>query len=417
MIDAAIRPSKMSADVVQMPGRQLNAAVLGCAPLVIAVILMCGVVLHPSVSPPFRDAAATPPWTRTGPMVKNRVDHTAILLANGTVLVAGGYDSGSANGYSLSIAEIYDPATNHWKATGSMAFAMLDQKAALLGNGMVLHVGDGSRAAQVYDPRTGRWAAIASMHVARSHCTVTALPTGEVLVAGGLESQSDQSVVLSSAELFDPHTRRWVTTGSMRTPRADHTATLLPNGTVLVVGGSAPVNIFNVLNPPPGAEIYNPRTGTWTATRSPHVLRGYHTATLLHDGTVLVAGGGNNGLLRSAEVYNPRTQSWTVTGLMRTARSGHTATLLHDGTVLVVGGSDRVASTTAEDYSPRTKLWTSVSPMLTGHFGNTATLLSNGRVLIVGGYLPSSDLAGAELYDPHANPLDGNEADRANLAQ
>jgi hypothetical protein len=181
------------------------------------------------------------------------------------------------------------------------------------------------------------------------------------------------------------------------------------NGKVLVTGGEcgSPCTVRD------SAELYDPQTGTWTATGSMHAARSHHTATLLQDGTVLVAGlpfncGASCASEPSAEVYDRATGKWRATGNMAVPRSYHTATLLPDGHVLVTGGGlgpDALAST--ELYDPQTGTWSSASLMSTHRSMHTATLLPNGQVLVAGGegYLQgapmlSYDLASAELYAP-----------------
>jgi N-acetylneuraminic acid mutarotase len=170
-----------------------------------------------------------------------------------------------------------------------------------------------------------------------------------VLVAGGTNNTSG---VLNSAELFNPATGKWTSTGSMNTARSGHTATLLQNGQVLVAGGDS----FGT------AERYNPATGTWTATSSMNTARSGNTATLLGNGKVLAAGGfvgvyPVDHSLSSAELYDPATGVWTTTGSMNTSRGFHTATLLPNGQVVVAGGfsgSGRTFTllTNAELYMP-----------------------------------------------------------------
>jgi N-acetylneuraminic acid mutarotase len=181
---------------------------------------------------------------------------------------------------------------------------------------------------------SGTWATTGSMNTARDGGTATLLSKGQVLVAGGLSEN-----VLASAELYDPARGMWTVTGSLNTARADHTATLLPNGQVLVAGGfGATLNTFS------SAELYDPATGKWTVTGSMNTPRDSHTATLLpNGGVVLVAGGEelvNNSfvIFSSAEIYNPFTGTWTKTSSMSAARATHTATLLPNGQVLVAGG-------------------------------------------------------------------------------
>src|SRR5207253_2139636 len=141
-------------------------------------------------------------------------------------------------------------------------------------------------------------------------------------------------------------------TGSLILPRTNHTATLLPNNQVLVAGG-----FHNAVNG--SAELYDPVTGAWTATGNLRTKRGRHTATLLPDGKVLVAGGSDgNGYLSDAELYDPATGTWTPTGSLLTPRLGPTATLLQNGKVLVAGGAYTDYLSTAELYDPATGVWT-----------------------------------------------------------
>ena len=254
-----------------------------------------------------------------------------------------------------------------------------------------LVVAQGLRYPVVIDPS---WTATGSMSTARTLHTATLLPSGKVLVAGGVNSSGE----LASAELYDPATGLWTATGSLRTARKLHTATLLPDGRVLVAGG------FNAgsfqLN---SAELYYPALGVWDATGSLGTARDFHTATLLPSGKVLVAGGQDiNGFpLGTAELYDPATGQWTAAGLL-TGRRNHTATVLSSGKVLVTGGYNDIISSylsSAELYDPTTGLWTPTAPMGTARYQHTATVLSSGKVLVAGGY-NGSYLSSAELYDP-----------------
>jgi hypothetical protein len=250
-----------------------------------------------------------------------------------------------------------------------------------------LVVAPGLRYPVVVDPS---WSLTGSMGTARYSHTATLLPSGQVLVAGGVD---DTPVVVSSAELYDPATRTWMATGNMGVPREAHTATLLASGKVLVAAGygTAPLS---------SAELYDPATGMWTPTGSLAHARQSHTATLLPSGKVLVAGGYNGTSLSSAELYDPATRIWAATGSMGTTRNGPTATLLSLGQVLVAGGYSFRYLSSAELYDPASGLWTATAGMGTARFAPTATLLPSGKVLVAGGGLGTGYLSSAELYDP-----------------
>src|SRR5215216_5722485 len=188
---------------------------------------------------------------------------------------------------------------------------------------------------------------------------------------------------------------QWEFTASLNTPRFYHTATLLSDGKVLVASGGGQQSF-----PYPellSAELYDPATENWTFTGSLNNARVLHTATLLLNGNVLVAGGYPNhdhsGKGR-AELYDPATGNWTVTGSMNFGRTQHTATLLFDGRVLVVGSGE--SPDTAELYDPAMGTWTATGSLNSGRSAHTATLLPNGNVLVAGG---DPGITGAELYD------------------
>jgi N-acetylneuraminic acid mutarotase len=190
-------------------------------------------------------------WTATGSMATARNSHTATLLASGKVLVAGGFNA-TATSLALTVSELYDPATATWTATGSLVSGVrYGHTATLLTTGpdagKVLVVGGygaGSStlaSAELYDPLTGKWTASGSLAVARTIHTATLLPNGKVLVMGGLDSAG---LPLTSTEVYDPVTRIWTTTASLLTARDNFTATLLPNGKVLATGGNGATTIL-----------------------------------------------------------------------------------------------------------------------------------------------------------------------------
>ena len=340
-------------------------------------------------------------WTATGDMVEARTFHTATQLLDGRILVAGGVGTDTSEFFAniLASAELYDPVSGSWTATGSMLGIRTGHAATLLPDGKVLVMGGGSSSdgdggplatAEVYDPATGAWTATGNTIGAGPGRTATLLGNGRVLVTGGATSDFEP---LALAELYDPSTGAWTATPDMVEARSGHTATLLLDGKVLVAGGLT-------------AELYDPATGLWTATGAPLGFSTGHTATLLNDGRVMVAGGmAGTGARSGAEIYDPGTGQWTATGTMVDGRIYHSATLLPGGLVLVTGGTNSVidggeAVASAELYDSATGSWTVTVSMSVSRGGNTATLLRVGKVLVAGGSGAGGYLASAELYDP-----------------
>ena len=357
-------------------------------------------------------AQVNPSWTSTGSLNIPRSDHTATLLSNGEVLVAGGF--WDTIGFHET-AELYDPAAGTWNLTGSLNEFRSDHTATLLPNSKVLVAGGATvwnlpvKSAELYDSGRGTWSSTGSLMQARYGHTATLLSNSMVLVAGGASDNEDPPSALRSTELYEPATGTWSGTGNLNTERYQHTATLLPNGKVLVAGGYNPSSLS--LNT---AELYDPATGRWSGTGSLNTDRTNHTATLLADGKVLVAGGynvvGNRFItLNSAELYDPVTGTWSVTGSLNIARSDHSAALLSNGKVLVAAGQifaswPLITLNSAELYDPATGTWSVTANLGTPRRAHTATLLPNGKVLVAGGDNEGA-LAAAELYDFPSNPL------------
>ena len=318
-------------------------------------------------------------FSPTGSLTATRGGNTATLLLDGRVLVTGGYNCGPGGEDGLwATAEVYDPTTGTFSRTGSMRAAREYHTATLLDDGRVLIAGGLSgpalkvagevtlasfqtadtttalASAEIYDPATGTFSKADSMGTGRLRHTATMLQDGRVLVTGaGAEGLANST----SAELYDPATDRWSPTGSMAKGRSSHTATLLGDGRVLILGGASAGDAISR-----SAELYDPRSGTFSLAGSMDDRRDGHTATLLPDGRVLITGGWwSNGsryrVLSSAELYDPAAETFTPIGSMGTPRNGHTATLLVDGRVLITGGSDigyegGVGVTTAVLYQP-----------------------------------------------------------------
>jgi len=262
----------------------------------------------------------------------------------------------------------------------------------------------------------GQWTRTGSLHVGRGSFAATILRSGDVLVTGGIDSNDDRTwKALDSAEIYSPKTGRWRTVAPMHHPRFGHTATLLHDGRVLVVGGTCvgmlQPNCSSPIDPSgaqSSAEIYDPRTGTWADTASMARERSLQTATLLADGRVLVLGAelAPDDVLGSSETWDPKTGEWTSSALV-TPRWQHFAIALPDGDALIAGGygpislSDRLLRST-EIYSSKTDTWRAGPDMLEGRAqGGTAALLGDGRILVAGGDGGGDRMrASAEIYDP-----------------
>lgn len=356
---------------------------------------------------PTSPSAGSAQWTAAGSMAEVRFGETATLLPTGDVLVVGGRSDWGGHGFSWATAELFDPGTGTWTPTGTLHQGRQGQAAVLLASGDVLVAGgDGSgggpgapsllTTAELYNPGTGLWRETGPLTAGRSGATATLLPDGRVILIGGLSASGPAR----SAELYDPATGTWARTTGMSVGRQGHTATLLADGRVLVVGGGCCNQSARA-----SAELFDPSTGTWTKTGSLASPRLYHTAVLLAGGSVLVYGGDNRSdhpSVTTAELYDPGTGRWSATGNPSNAGNlfeaqgavAFQAVPLPDGTVFAPA-----YAAAAELYDPASDSWRTVGglPGDAYVYVHTATALADGRVLLT--YEPAS-----AIFNPKGAP-------------
>lgn len=339
-------------------------------------------------------------WHFTGSMAYARASHTSSLLTNGKVLVIGGFCYSNQDN-----ARMPDPSTDNRLNTTVSKTSRTLRRAFI---STIEHMLDIRRqnsdavslnSVELYDPSTGNWTITGNLSIPRADHTASVLNDGRVLVTGGVSPGSEKNAG-NSAELYDPSTGRWVTQGNMTYARNSHTASVLTNGKVLVAGGSGSDGTSD------SAELYDPSTGNWTLTGKLTTGRALHTAIVLTDGKVLITGGTDyTSALQSTELYDPSTGVWTSTGALKTARGYHTACLLTDGRVLVTGGAfdslGVVISASTELYNSSTGNWSTTGDLNVPTMSPTSSLLHDGKVLVVGGQLYETEiLKSAQLYDP-----------------
>ena len=336
--------------------------------------------------------ALTGALTRIGAMTVPRAAHTASALPDGRVLIAGGCTRDSCEGITAS-TELVDPATGASTPGPDMREPRVGHAAVTLADGRILLIGGFgpgtvTGTTDLFDPASGTMAPGPDLIEPRADPVAILLPNGALLVAGGYDG--DRS--MASAELLDRGATAFRPTGAMAVARSSHVGALLPDGRVLVMGGSTGGEGSQVRA---SAEVYDPGTGTWAATDGLTVPRHKLAALGLADWRVLVIGGSDEqdafGRYRSTELYDPATGAFRRASDMGAPRYKITAAVvrLADGRVLVAGGAPA-----AELFDPATGTFTSVEG--SGSVDRSfiaAVLVQDGSVLVTGGYDESIELS------------------------
>ena len=339
-----------------------------------------------------------------GNMNAVRSNHVAVKLPNGAVLLAGG---NNAAGTSLASTESRAP-DGAFVLNNDMQVPRSSFTGTLLGSGVTAKVllagginnGSGSPTVEIFDPGTGDFVLDTNhMTVGRYQHTATLLPNGDVLIAGGSSSFGSDN---NNAEIYHAANGTFSPLIPMTSTHTGGTATLLPNGKVLIAGGltlvpSGPGFVETAINV---AELFDPTTNTFTATGPMHTARSSHIAVLLPNGKVLVAGGTNASNMDegSAELYDPSAGTFTTTGSM-TPRANAAAAVLPNGKVLVIGGGAPQLNV-AQLYDPAAGTFSTILPMLSARADFPAVLLNDGTVLATGGFNAPNVITNAEIYYP-----------------
>jgi hypothetical protein len=350
-------------------------------------------------------AVLDPSWTATkANMTSPRSGHTATLLGDGTVLLVGGVTVTGATTTYLTTAELFDPKTNTFAATGSLLQGRSGHVAVATKVGTVVVAGGrdmvgAMNSTEVYDG--GKFHTAGPLHGLRMQAAATLLDTGEPLIAGGIDATN---LVLDTTEVFDTTAETWTPVMPMLHKRIGHyLGTLpMPNG-ALVVAGITTTTLADLAN----CELFESSDRKWISTGSLAETRFGFGGALLTDGRALVAGGYEivkSGCTAGAELYDPQKHTWSKAGVLATARTEHTLTALAGGTAVAVGGVVEDAKQkittylkSVEVYDPTTNAWSALPDLKQARTGHTATLLTDGRVLVAGGGADQGPVATAEL--------------------
>ncbi len=335
-------------------------------------------------------ASGIPYWTGVAalPGPAPRHAHIAVPLHSGKLLVAAGTIA-----TPRSDAYLYDPVTGSWTATANtLATARTGAGAALLSNATVIAIGGHDSSAplascEFYVPTSNQWIAAPALSTARGAASVTVLDDSSVLVAGGQGATG----VLASVELapwgfiLSP----WRATGTMQTARAEHVAVRLSDGRVLVAGGTDGTRALR------SCEVFDPNSETWSTTGSLGHARVGASMSMLRDGRVIIAGGASSSV---AEIYEPKTGTWSdASAGTLPGHSRHAAGLLPDGRLLVAGNVTSPASST-ELFDPSSNRWSAGAALVVQRSHADLRLLWNGDPMISGGLDPAGTDARAQVY-------------------
>lgn len=401
--EADAKPAELNkqAQALLKPSRARLVALIAGAALLVGAIVFAVVATSSDDTTPTEELPPVGTWEAAPALSAIRGTATATVLDDGTVVVAGG----GVGQIPVPATELFSAADPQWQPSGDLNVARRGHSAALLDDGRILVSGGIAEgellpSAEIYDPGSGEWSLVAPMAQARLGHTLTALGNGRVLATGGTAvdaaggTAAGQTVrPTEAAEVFDPATGTWTATSEpMSSARFEHTATLLGDGRVLLVGGQGAA-VEGISGPLQTTELYDPAIDAFVRSTDLSEPRANHTATLLDNGGVLITGGtggpAGDRSLATAELFDAGAARWDQVAPMTNARTGHTATLLADGRVLVAAGEtigrSRRSIDSSEVFNPDEQSWRSGGTLPCPRSEQAAALLSDGSVIVVAG--------------------------------